>query len=325
LETEEYTYYPSKPELIEANSASIPKLILSMVAFIGIFYLLGLDMNLIFLIVLVLFLHEMGHLIAMKSFGYKDVGMMFIPLVGAVVTGRKDNLNQLEKVIVVLAGPIPGIVLGIGLIEAYELGWAEERYMIMGALFILLNAMNLLPIDPLDGGKFIESLLFSVNQAFKNIFSYLSAALVLYIATYQLLYKGMTMEFFIFAVIGYFMISRIRSGWQLNKLQKQLSELSIDLNKDFDDLTDREYWLIRKHFIQSSRLGKLVDADSKEYDEREEAIAPAIKGVLFPKVTNNINALGKISFLLVWAAAVAMSTWYLYPFVRDFIENYQHV
>jgi Zn-dependent protease len=324
LETEEFAYYPSKPDLVEGNSASIPKLLLSMVAFIGIFYLLGLDMNLIFLIVLVLFLHEMGHLIAMKTFGYQDVGMMFIPLIGAVVTGRKDHLNQLEKVIVVLAGPIPGIMLGIGLIEMYHLGWAEERFMIMGIIFILLNAMNLLPIDPLDGGKFVESLFFSVNTSLKNIFSYLSAGLVLYLASYQLLYNGMTMQFFIFSVIGYFMVSRIRSGWQLSKLQRQLHDLSIDLTKEFKDLTDKEYWLIRKHFIQSSRLNKLIDAESKDYDEREEAIAPAIKGVLIPKVNNNITLLGKISFVLLWMAAVAMSTWYLYPFVRDFIDNYPH-
>jgi stage IV sporulation protein FB len=325
LETEEFTYYPSKPNLVENNTSSIPKLLVSMAAFIGIFYILGLDMNLIFLIVLVLFLHEMGHLIAMKTFGYQDVGMMFIPLIGAVVTGRKDNLSQLEKVIVILAGPIPGIILGIGLIEAYQMGWVEDRFMVMGAIFILLNAMNLLPIDPLDGGKFVESLFFSVNQSLKNIFSYLSAGLVLYLATYQLLYNGLTMQFFIFSVIGYFMISRIRSGWQLNKLQQQLNELSVDLTKEFKELTDREYWLIRKHFIQSSRLNKLIDPESKDYDEREEAIAPAIKGVLVPKVNNNIKALGKVSFLLLWAAAVAMSTWYLYPFVRDFIENYQHV
>jgi stage IV sporulation protein FB len=324
LETEEFTYYPSKPDLVESNTASIPKLLLSMAAFIGIFYLLGFDMNLIFLIVLVLFLHEMGHLIAMKSFGYKDVGMMFIPLVGAVVTGRKDNLNQLEKVIVVLAGPIPGILLGIGLIEAYQMGFAEERFMLMGAIFILLNAMNLLPIDPLDGGRFVESLFFSVNQSLKNVFSYLSAAFVLYLATYQLFNNGMTMQFFIFAVIGYFMVSRIRSGWQLTKIQKQLKEMTVDLTKDFEDLSDREYWLIRKHFIQSSRLNKLIDPESKDYDEREEAIAPAVKGILIPKITNNINALGKISFLLLWAAAVVMSFWYLYPFVREFIDNYPH-
>jgi hypothetical protein len=56
--------------------------------------------------------HEMGHFIAMKAFRYKDLGIFFIPLLGAYVSGSKREVSQKESAIILLAGPLPGIVLG---------------------------------------------------------------------------------------------------------------------------------------------------------------------------------------------------------------------
>lgn len=322
MENEDYIYYPPKPDVVETDTASTPKLVISLLLFIGVFYLLGIDLNLIFLIVLVLFIHEMGHLIAMKVFGYEDVGMLFIPLIGAVVTGRKENLSQFEKIIVVLAGPLPGILIGVTLIELGNFGVLEERFMFMGLIFIILNAMNLLPVDPLDGGRFFESIFFSMNTTLKIIFSIFSAAIVILAAFYYYTTSGFSMQFLVFSFIGFFMISRLQSTFKLKKLYKRIENLQIDIAKSFSQLTDKEYWMIRKEYIKLSKLNKLVEAESKDYDETEEAIAPAIKNIMLTPISNNVSFLGKTSFFVLWLGSIAISIYYLLPFIEQYLNNY---
>jgi len=49
----------------------------------------------------------------MKLFGYRDVQMFFIPMLGAAVSGVESNPSSVRKAIVSLLGPLPGIIIGI--------------------------------------------------------------------------------------------------------------------------------------------------------------------------------------------------------------------
>jgi Zn-dependent protease len=109
----------------------------------------------------VLFLHEAGHFLAMRLFGYQDTKMFFLPLFGAAVTGRKVDASLSEKVWVLLAGPLPGLILGCGLMAAVQLHPAWQGLTQTAWMLITLNMLNLLPIYPLDGGKIAHHLLFS--------------------------------------------------------------------------------------------------------------------------------------------------------------------
>ena len=60
-------------------------------------------------------IHELGHFFAMKYFHYKDLGIFFIPLLGAYVSGSKREVSQKQSAIILLAGPLPGIIIGIAL------------------------------------------------------------------------------------------------------------------------------------------------------------------------------------------------------------------
>jgi Zn-dependent protease len=109
----------------------------------------------------VLFLHEAGHFLAMRLFGYQDTKMFFLPLFGAAVTGRKVDASLSEKVWVLLAGPLPGLILGCGLMAAVQIHPAWQGLTQPAWMLITLNMLNLLPIYPLDGGKIAHHLLFS--------------------------------------------------------------------------------------------------------------------------------------------------------------------
>jgi Zn-dependent protease len=110
-----------------------------------------------------LFLHEGGHWLAMKIFGYRNLRMFFIPLFGAAVTGQHWNVPGWKKAIVSLAGPVPGILLGValtlaGLITHHE--WLNHA----AFLLLIINGFNLLPVLPLDGGHVMHAILFCRNR-----------------------------------------------------------------------------------------------------------------------------------------------------------------
>ncbi|WP_395750265.1 site-2 protease family protein [Prosthecobacter sp.] len=120
-----------------------------------------------------LLLHECGHFVAMKCFGYRDVSMFFIPFFGAAVKGRKKDVLPWQEVVMTLAGPLPGIFLGVPLLllstqEGHS--WLNE----IAFMLIVINAINLLPIKPLDGGRFFEIVLFCRWRWTSQVFAILS-------------------------------------------------------------------------------------------------------------------------------------------------------
>lgn len=135
------------------------------------------------LFVAALLLHEGGHVLAMKWFGYRDATMLFIPFLGALATARKDNASLTEKVWISLAGPLPGLMLGVGLAVAFnpfsvnpvgEFGWVRQA----SEILIILNLFNLLPIYPLDGGQVADLLLFSRHPYLGVIFKAIGVVLL---------------------------------------------------------------------------------------------------------------------------------------------------
>jgi Zn-dependent protease len=125
------------------------------------------------LIIPVLLFHESGHWAAMRLFHYRNLRMFFIPLFGAAVTGRNWNVPGWKKAIVSLAGPLPGIALGIFLGVA---GLISKQPLLTEAAFLLvfINGFNLLPVLPLDGGHVLHTILFCRNRWLDVIFRILA-------------------------------------------------------------------------------------------------------------------------------------------------------
>ena len=149
-------------------AASAWLLVGSIVAFIILGGILW-DWKFAIMLIPILLVHELGHFIAMKIFGYRNVKMFFIPMLGAAVTANQMAVPGWKKVVVSLAGPLPGIVLAIPLGVAgivLEQDWMLEA----AALTAIINGFNLLPILPLDGGWVMHTLIFSRAYVLDIIF-----------------------------------------------------------------------------------------------------------------------------------------------------------
>jgi Zn-dependent protease len=111
-------------------------------------------------LVAVLLLHELGHAAAMRVFGYGDVKIFFVPFLGAMTSGLKGSAPAWQQAVVLLMGPVPGLVLGFVLRAVWRHGTPGVLPTTLAPLLVGVNALNLLPIEPLDGGRLAELLLF---------------------------------------------------------------------------------------------------------------------------------------------------------------------
>lgn len=103
-------------------------------------------------LVLSIYVHEMGHVIALRRYGFKASPPTFIPGLGALIRLRQQVVNPDEDAVIGLAGPIYG--LGAALVS---LGiWYATKAPIFAAIAGVgawVNLFNLLPISTLDGGR----------------------------------------------------------------------------------------------------------------------------------------------------------------------------
>jgi Zn-dependent protease len=133
-------------------------LVLSLLAFLAA-GLKDVDRTFLLLLVPILLFHELGHYVAMRWFGYRNLRMFFIPFFGAAVAGKHYNIAGWKKAIVALAGPVPGILVGVALGVAGML-WSQPKLTEAAVLMTVVNGLNLLPFLPLDGGWVLHAVLF---------------------------------------------------------------------------------------------------------------------------------------------------------------------
>src|SRR5688572_20624891 len=108
-------------------------------------------------LVVLLFIHEMGHVLEAKRQGLPVSAPMFIPFLGALITLKELPDDVWREARVALAGPIIGT---LGACAFWAIGAATDRdfFTAMAYVGFFLNLFNLLPIVPLDGGRAVAAL-----------------------------------------------------------------------------------------------------------------------------------------------------------------------
>lgn len=283
-----------KPELEEPKSR--PNVWLKSLGSLAFFVLIGYfffkDLTWILVLTGVVVFHELGHFIAMKIYKYQDLGMFFIPLLGAYVSGTKQEVSQKQSAIILLAGPIPGIFLGIilhFLSVQFELDFWEK----VAWILILLNVLNLLPVYPLDGGQLLHRLFLDDYNILGKIFVLISAALMSWIA--------ISSGFYFLLFFPVMMISRMFGDLQHERIERKIEAEGIDLAKSYEQLTPEEYWRIRNAVIRYYPQFKDVKPSPPyEISTKEEQIITTIQGLLQKSLIQDLPLAGKFLIMIVW-------------------------
>jgi len=150
-------------------------------------------------LILVLIIHELGHLAAMWGFGYKNLSIFFLPFLGAAASGHKPHATPWQEAIVLLAGPVTGLILAFAAIqipsEALPLSFIEfVRAFVWFSL--VLNLFNLLPFGVLDGGRLFELAVLGRFPYARAVFAVIGAAIgLLYALETRSVLFGLAMVF----------------------------------------------------------------------------------------------------------------------------------
>lgn len=107
--------------------------------------------------VLLLLLHEMGHVIQLRREGVKAGAPIFIPFLGAVIASKSLGKDAAAEARVGLAGPILGSIAALVPLAIW-LATGEEFWRALAYLGFVLNLFNLIPVVPLDGGRAMAAL-----------------------------------------------------------------------------------------------------------------------------------------------------------------------
>ncbi|MCF8423663.1 MAG: site-2 protease family protein [Bacteroidia bacterium] len=282
-----------KPILEQDTKNWVRKSIISLAIYAIFFYFIfNQDLIYIAAVLVVLMIHEMGHFFAMKAFNYSNVKLFVLPMLGAYVTGKKSIISQRQMSIVILAGPLPGIVIGFCLLMS-TIFYPNERLEMLGNIFFVLNLFNLLPFMPLDGGRLLETLFINHNHTIRVIFTILS---IIVLAGLSIATKSI-----IFLIIPVSMVFDLIMEIKNQKIRDYLAQENINYTTDYVDLPDRDYWTIRDCVLLSfSKRYPGIEAGVQKYSLLEGGIIQHVTAVLKTPFIKDVKTLEKIAIMFTY-------------------------
>ncbi|MBS9777529.1 MAG: site-2 protease family protein [Gammaproteobacteria bacterium] len=201
------------------------------------------DWDTLITLTVVIFIHELGHWSAMRFFGYKNAQLFFIPLLGGVATAKTESLNRNHQTWILLLGPLPGIIIGFAIMPTlwfnpYAFFSTASVIIIykLAMMFIFINALNMLPFMPLDGGQ-LFNLVLPNNTLFKNILT----TIISVIAVATAIYFSMYILALIFCLPLYFQLTQRKDKKIDNMVNTTCSQKEIFMQLCERNPTDNLY------------------------------------------------------------------------------------
>lgn len=108
-------------------------------------------------LVLLIFIHEMGHVFVAWRQGLPITAPVFIPFMGAVIFQKKESDSAWDQAVMGIGGPIGG---AIGALICHGIYLQSGNPFFLGLAYIgyFFNLINLLPMIPLDGGWIVSAI-----------------------------------------------------------------------------------------------------------------------------------------------------------------------
>jgi Zn-dependent protease len=239
------------------------------------------------IIVGVVFLHELGHYAAMRFFGYRDVSIFFIPFFGAAATGVKERAPVWQQVIVLLMGPVPGLILGCFL----WIGLAKVEHPVVCELaswLVALNLLNLAPLEPLDGGRLVNLLLFYRRPLLE------AGVLVASAVTLAVAGEFLLSSWLLFAV-GVLVLFQVPRRYATARAAQRLADQWPDLTEDLGKMSQEQFRDLFREVMSSFREVDLPTVAGNMYQVHERV------------VVRPLPVLAKGGFLSLYAGVIALT------------------
>jgi stage IV sporulation protein FB len=286
--------FPPKPKPF-AKPKGMVSISLNFIFYLLIyFFIFNGDIKFLAAVLLVMFIHEFGHFVLMKKYGHNDRKMFFIPFMGMFLGQEERQVTLRQKMLILFFGPLPGIIVGIAAL-IFGKQQANEQLSTLAWVFLTWNLINLIPLDAMDGGQISEYLFPAQNFIIQLVTSVLIAlAVIVYvILTHQV----------IALVFPVFLALKLQAMYKMGGLRRKLEEKGIDWRLNYEELNNKQYWLVRKELLTLSPIPTLGEM-ANEFTESvyEGMIMQNIKFVLLNPPYDDLGKNGRVGFAVLWAA-----------------------
>lgn len=105
-------------------------------------------------LIYLIYIHEMGHLLAAKRKGIKTSNAIFIPFVGALISLKEEPKNANQEAYLAFGGPLLGTLAFLPAIPLFIMT-ENPFWLLVITLGAMINLFNLMPVHPLDGGRIV--------------------------------------------------------------------------------------------------------------------------------------------------------------------------
>lgn len=296
-----------KPELIEDKKKLLRKSLINLAIYAFIFlFFLRIEVIYAAALLIVLLIHEFGHFLAMKIFKISNQKLFTLPFLGNLgIENNTNDLSQRNMSFVILAGPVPGIIIGIIILFVNQY-YPSDRIEMLGSIFIGLNFFNLFPFMPLDGGRLLEILFIKQNHILRIIFTAFSILLLLILAFY---YTNL-----LFLIIPISMIFELITEVKNEKIRQYLVQEKINFTTEYKHLSNENYWFIRDCILLSfNKRYSMVQAGVHQYTIIEGSIMQHVISVLKTPIHKDLKIIGKIVIILLFILSIIIPLIYFIP------------
>lgn len=131
---------------------------------IGLYFLADIELFLAVGFGVLLLIHELGHVCALKKLGRATNGVYFLPFIGAFVTTKEELSIENEYAYLKYLGPLMGT---LGVLIAFLLFFFlnDQRFISLVFVGAILNLINMIPITFLDGHGMLRGVVKHVKWA----------------------------------------------------------------------------------------------------------------------------------------------------------------
>jgi membrane-associated protease RseP (regulator of RpoE activity) len=175
-------------------------------------------------------------------------------------------------------------------------------------LFLFLNVINLIPIDPLDGGQLFKLYVTKKRDLFLMVFALVSSMLMILV--------GWKIDSYVILAFGFLMGFKVRSFQRSYHLRKVMDEKNIRYESTYDELTNEEYAKIKEVLIdETPALQKYLSLSEENNDD---LLASHVNAALLAPVKQDAGRTLKILVVLFWLLSLCLPVYLLLSDVLDF-------
>lgn len=278
--------------------------IVSLAIFAGMALLIQqIALHSLLLVTAAILLHELGHFLCMRWFGFHNVQLFFIPFLGGLATGTKHAVPDWQNAVVLFAGPIPGLLVAtvilasmpkeITVVTPDVLPFHMTLLFDSANVLLALNAFNLLPFIPFDGGRIVQ-LIIGPTRIFLG-------AILVALSLVAIVWLTVSLKMWLLAILPVPLLLScpgiLRRRLAVATLRKQAREYSNDLAR-IDEEQGRQLLTAAKSIASREFWSRFLEPG--EAAEHVVQIAKELHGLLTAKP---LSMAGSILVTVVYVAS----------------------